>query len=162
MGIRRLNHAVLYVRDAQRSATFYRDVLGFRTVHDMGQAVFLRAPESDNDHDLGLFQIGSDAADSPAGQTSVGLYHLAWSVATLADLADYERRLREAGALVGASDHVTTKALYAKDPDGLEFEVSWLVPLDQVTEAMRAQLSTRPLDLPAEITRWGAHLVGMP
>jgi len=162
MGIRRLNHAVLYVRDAQRSAAFYRDVLGFRTVHDMGRAVFLRAPESDNDHDLGLFQIGADAADSPAGQTSVGLYHLAWSVATLTDLADYERRLREAGALVGSSDHVTTKALYAKDPDGLEFEVSWLVPLDQVTEAMRAHLSTRPLDLPAEITHWGAHLVGMP
>jgi catechol-2,3-dioxygenase len=91
----------------------------------------------------------------------VGLYHLAWAVDTLADLADYQRRLREAGALVGASDHVTTKALYAHDPDGLEFEVSWLVPLERVTDAMREEVSTRPLDLPGEIDRWGADLVGM-
>jgi catechol-2,3-dioxygenase len=161
MGIRRLNHAVLYVRDVERSVRFYRDVLGFQVVHQLPGAAFLRAAESRNDHDLGLFQVGAQAADSPAGRTSVGLYHLAWAVSTLADLADHERRLREAGALVGASDHVTTKALYARDPDGLEFEVSWLVPLDRVTEQMREAVATRPLDLPGEIERWGADLVGM-
>jgi catechol-2,3-dioxygenase len=161
MGIRRLNHAVLYVRDVERSVAFYRDVLGFREIHRLPNAAFLQAADSDNDHDLGLFQIGGQAADSPAGRTAVGLYHLAWSVGTLADLAEYEHRLREAGALVGASDHVTTKALYAKDPDGLEFEVSWLVPLDRVTEAMRSELAIAPLDLTAEITRWGPDLVGM-
>ena len=32
MGIRGMNHAVLYVRDAGRTAAFYRDVLGFRPV----------------------------------------------------------------------------------------------------------------------------------
>jgi hypothetical protein len=56
---------------------------------------------------------------------------------------------------------VTTKALYARDPDGLEFEVSWLVPLDRVTDVMRAEVATRPLDLAGEIQRWGADLVGM-
>jgi catechol-2,3-dioxygenase len=161
MGIRRLNHAVLYVRDVERSVGFYRDVLGFREVHRLPGAAFLRAAESDNDHDLGLFQVGSEAADSPAGRGAVGLYHLAWAVSTLSDLAEHARRLREAGALVGASDHVTTKALYAKDPDGLEFEVSWLVPLDRVTEVMRAEVAVRPLDLDGEIERWGADLVGM-
>jgi len=161
MGIRRLNHAVLYVRDVERSVAFYRDVLGFREVHRMPTAAFLRAAESDNDHDLGLFQIGERATDSPAGRTAVGLYHLAWSVGTLAELAEHEQRLRAAGSLVGSSDHVTTKALYAKDPDGLEFEVSWLVPLDRVTDAMRDTLRTSPLDLSAEITHWGADLVGM-
>jgi catechol-2,3-dioxygenase len=160
MGIRRLNHAVLFIRDVHRSVAFYRDVLGFRVIHQVGQNAFLRAPDSDNDHDLGLFQIGPDALDSPAGKGAVGLYHLAWSVSTLAELADYAARLREAGALVGASDHVTTKALYAKDPDGLEFEVSWLVPLDRVTEQMRAAVHTEPLDLDAEIEHWGADLVG--
>jgi catechol-2,3-dioxygenase len=161
MGIRRLNHAVLYVRDVDRSVGFYRDVLGFREVHRLPGAAFLRAAESDNDHDLGLFEIGSDAAASPAGRGAVGLYHLAWAVSTLSDLAEHEARLRKAGALVGASDHVTTKALYARDPDGLEFEVSWLVPLDKVTDAMRAELATRPLDLAGEIERWGSDLVGM-
>jgi catechol-2,3-dioxygenase len=160
MGIRRLNHAVLYVRDVARSVAFYRDVLGFRVKHQTPGAAFLLAPESDNDHDLGLFQVGAEALPSPAGRGAVGLYHLAWSVPTLADLVDYAARLTEVGALVGASDHGTTKALYATDPDGLEFEVSWLVPQDRITEEMRNGVGTRPLDLDVEIRRWGADLVG--
>lgn len=161
MGIQRLNHAVLYVRDVGRSVDFYRDVLGFRVVHQLHGAAFLQAPESDNDHDLGLFEVGSAASASAAGRGSVGLYHLAWSVPTLSELRRHERLLREAGALVGASDHVTTKALYARDPDGLEFEVSWLVPTDRVTEQMRSEVAVLPLDLDAEIARWGADLAGM-
>jgi len=161
MGIQRLNHAVLYVRNVERSVGFYRDVLGFRELHRLPGAAFLRAADSDNDHDLGLFEVGEAAGASPAGQGTVGLYHLAWAVSTLADLAEHERRLRAAGALVGASDHVTTKALYAKDPDGLEFEVCWLVPADRVTEEMRAGVAIRPLDLAGEIERWGPDLVGM-
>ncbi|GAA3434517.1 VOC family protein [Kutzneria kofuensis] len=160
MAIRRLNHAVLYVRDTDRSVAFYTEVLGFRVVHQFPGAAFLQAPDSDNDHDLGLFQVGPDAKPSGAGKETVGLYHLAWSVTTLSDLAAHADRLREVGALVGASDHVTTKALYAKDPDGIEFEVSWLVPLDRVTDAMRQSSGTGPLDIDAEIERWGADLVG--
>jgi catechol-2,3-dioxygenase len=160
MAIRRLNHAVLYVRDSERSVAFYTQVLGFRVVRQFPGAAFLQAPESDNDHDLGLFQVGPDARPSGAGRDSVGLYHLAWSVSTLTDLAAHAAKLRDVGALVGASDHVTTKALYAKDPDGIEFEVSWLVPLDRVTDAMRQSSGTHPLDLDAEIERWGGDLVG--
>ena len=97
-------------------------------------AAFLRAPASTNDHDLGLFEIGAAAGPSGAGRSTVGLYHLAWEVETLADLArDRRSGSQERGALVGATDHGTTKALYAKDPDGLEFEVSWLVPADLLT-----------------------------
>jgi catechol-2,3-dioxygenase len=158
MPIRGVNHAVLYVRDAQRSAAFYRDVLGFREIVSMPNAVFMRAPESDNDHDLGLFGIGDAATASPAGRSTVGLYHLAWEVPTLADLSDHRRRLAGAGALVGASDHGSTKALYAKDPDGLEFEVSWLVPHELLGDD--TDMTTRPLDLDAEIERYGADRVG--
>jgi catechol-2,3-dioxygenase len=158
MPIRGLNHAVLFVRDAERSARFYRDVLGFRDKAAMPNAVFLQAPESDNDHDLAVFGIGDSAGASPAGRTTVGLYHLAWEVPTLADLRDHRDRLAAAGALVGASDHGTTKALYAKDPDGLEFEVSWLVPHDLLADV--ADVVTAPLDLEAEIERYGSETVG--
>src|SRR3712207_97294 len=98
-----------------------------------GRAVFLQAEGSTNDHDLGLFQIGAGAGPSEAGRRTVGLYHLAWEVDTLAELARVRGALADAGALVGASDHATTKALYAQDPDGLEFEVSWLLPADLIT-----------------------------
>ncbi len=164
MPVRRLNHAVLFVRDVEASVAFYRDVLGFAPIEGMDAvkgAAFLRAPSSTNDHDLGLFEIGSAAAPSGAGRSTVGLYHLAWEVETLADLAEVAQKLTDRGALAGATDHATTKALYAKDPDGLEFEVSWLVPADLLTpEILAARSRLAPLDLPAEIDRFGATTVG--
>jgi catechol-2,3-dioxygenase len=156
MGIHRLNHAVLYVRDVAATVDFYGGVLGFRTVMTLPGAAFLQAPGSTNDHDLGVFQIGAGAAPSDAGRSTVGLYHLAWEVDTLGELRRLGRVLRERGALAGASDHGTTKSLYAKDPDGLEFEVVWIIPAHLLTDDdLAARTSIRPLDLSAEIERFG-------
>jgi len=164
MAIHRLNHAVLYVRDVRRSVEFYRDVLGFQPLSDMAAlkgAAFLQAEGSSNDHDLGLFEVGADAGASQAGRQTVGLYHLAWEVETLADLKRIAAKLADAGALAGASDHSTTKALYGADPDGIEFEVSWLVPADRITDDVRAgRTSIRPLDIAREIERYGADTRG--
>jgi len=162
MSIHRLNHAVLYVRDVERSVAFYRDVLDFDVIMSMGsQAAFLRAAGSTNDHDLGLFGMGDGAAASPAGRSSVGLYHLAWEVDTLRDLEAFAARLSDAGALVGASDHSTTKSLYGHDPDGLEFEIAWIVPADLLDDAARAgRTGIRPLDLAREMARYGADTAG--
>ena len=124
-------------------------------------AVFLQAPGSTNDHDLGLFTIGEGAGPSGAGRQTVGLYHLAWEVDTLAELERIAGLLSEHGALVGASDHGTTKALYAHDPDGIEFEVSWLVPADLLDEAtLEARARIGPLDIETEKRRYGAETRG--
>jgi catechol-2,3-dioxygenase len=165
MPVTRLNHAVLYVRDVERTREFYENVLGFKTlIWAPGQAAFFQAPGSTNDHDLGTFQIGSGAGPSTAGRTSVGLYHLAWEVDTLAELARIRTLLAERGALVGASDHVATKALYARDPDGIEFEVCWLVPAELITDDMREATAglvrPQPLDLEGEIARYGPDTRG--
>src|SRR5436853_6584856 len=102
MPVQRLNHAVLYVRDVARSLAFYRDVLGFRVKVEMpGRAVFLQAEGSTNDHDLGLFAVGAGAGPSGAGRSTVGLYHLARAVDTLAELARNRRALADAGAPLG-------------------------------------------------------------
>ena len=155
MSIHRLNHAVLYVRDAERSAEFYGRVLGFKRLPlPFPGAVFMQAEGSSNDHDLGLFSIGEGAADSPAGRQAVGLYHLAWEVDTLADLVEIGARLSAEGAMVGATDHGTTKAVYGRDPDGLEFEIAWLVPADMLTDDI--EMTSRRLDLAKEIERFGA------
>src|SRR6476619_2284965 len=98
MPVMRLNHAVLYVRDAQRSAAFYEEVLGFVRLTELPRAVFMRAPGSTNDHDLGLFGVGDGAAASGAARGPVGLYHLAWEVDTLDELARLEQLMRERGA----------------------------------------------------------------
>ena len=146
--IKRLNHLVLYVRDAQRARKFYQDVLGFEVVETMGdQAVFLRANGSDNHHDLGLFGVGAQAAPPTRGER-VGLYHAAWEVATIEDLARARDALLAAGALSGESDHGNSLSLYAQDPDGNEFEVFWMVPRE---EWATRGFGTRRLDLAGEL-----------
>ena len=149
--IKRLNHAVLYVRDAERSAAFYRDVLGFSDVEAIGnQAFFMRANGSENHHDLGLFGIGPNAPLPERGR--VGLYHLAWEVEGLSDLAEVRRTLMEIGALTGESDHGNSLSIYAADLDGNEFEMFWMVPRD---EWETRGFGTRRLDLQGELERRG-------
>lgn len=147
MTIKRLNHAVLYVSDAKRSAAFYTEVLGFTVRAAIAdQAFFLQADGSDNDHDLAVMQVGN----RPSAPHSVGLYHLAWQVHTIEELAAMRARLLQAGSLVGESDHGVSKSLYAKDPDGLEFEIMWAVPrADWPTE-----VGTWRLDLEGALARW--------
>ena len=158
MAVRRLNHAVLYVRDLAATVAFYVGALGFEIRMEMpGRAAFLRAPGSANDHDLGLFEVG----DAAQPQTPyLGLYHLAWEVGTLAELADIRDRLAERGALVGASDHRVSKSLYAKDPSGIEFEVMWRVPAQAWEQEMQSVPMIAPLDLEGEISRWGDEVTG--
>lgn len=150
MQITRLNHAVLYVRNARRSARFYEDVLSFQEVigDPAGGFVFLRASGSDNHHDLALFSVG-DQAGGPTTPGSVGMYHIAWEVATIQELTQARSDLIEAKAYVGESDHGVNKSIYARDPDGLEFEVMFLVPREEWGAQEHAAI-VEPLDLDRE------------
>ena len=152
--ITRLNHAVLYVRDLDTSVGFYRRAFGFEEIarEGGGRMAFLRARGSSNHHDLGLLALGPSAPRPPRGAT--GLYHLAWEVPTIDDLAAAAEVLSQEGALVGASDHGATKSLYGQDPDGNEFEVMWMVPRDQWGE-FEGQAPIAPLDLERELARFG-------
>ena len=154
MAITGLNHAVLYVRDATRTVRFYEDVLDFVVLeaHPEGKWAFMNAPGSHSDHDIAFFSIGDRAGPPTAGGQTVGLYHLAWEVATIEDLVRLRRRLVEAGALVGEANHETHLSLYAKDPDGLEFELTWFVPADKVPAGAQ-RTASHPLDLDGEVAR---------
>ena len=157
MAVTRLNHAVLFVRDADTAAAFYREAFGFEELQrpEGMRAVFLRSPDRSNHHDLGLFEVGAAAPRPPRG--SVGLYHLAWEVETIEELAEMADTLARLGALTGTSDHGVSKSLYGHDPDGNEFEVMWAVPQDAWGDfADRAAIM--PLDLDIELARWGSGL----
>jgi catechol-2,3-dioxygenase len=157
MAVRRLNHAVLYVQDLAASVDFYTDTLGFEIAMEIpGRAAFLRAKGTANDHDLGLFSVPDGML--PVG-AYLGLYHLAWEVGTLSDLAEVRERLAVRNALVGASDHRVSKSLYAKDPSGIEFEVMWRVPAEDWAAETAEGGMTLPLDWDATIARWGRDQV---
>ena len=153
--VSRLNHAVLFVRDATRAAEFYGRVFGFTELDRTPgmRAAFMRAAGGENHHDLGLFEVGPAAPHPSRGST--GLYHLAWEVPTIEELARAAEALSEAGALSGASDHGVSKSLYGRDPDANEFEIMWRVPREAWGDFER-QAVVKPLDLDAELARWGA------
>jgi catechol-2,3-dioxygenase len=148
----RLNHAVLFVADRSRSERFYADVFGMEVIarEPRADAAFLRLPRSGNHHDLGLFGIGGGAGPKRGG---VGLYHLAWQVDTIDELAAARDALRATGAYTGESSHGATKSIYGADPDGNEFEIMWMLPRDAWGHFDNAAPVDR-LDLAAELRRW--------
>jgi catechol 2,3-dioxygenase len=137
MEVQELGHLVLYVRNVERSATFYRDVLGWRqilpTENDRGPVGFpaaaFSAPSGRTHHELLLIEVGDDAAAVPQG-SRIGLYHFGLKIGDSDDdLRDALRQLEAAGAtVVGASDHTVTHSLYIEDPDGNEIELYIDVP----------------------------------
>jgi catechol-2,3-dioxygenase len=145
IGLRRLQHLVLFVSDVERSVRFYRDVLGFEVTTRYPNAAFMKIPGTPDDHHLGLFE---QRGVRPPDERVARMYHSAWEGGELADLWRARRRLAETGALVGQSDHGVSLSLYAKDPDGLEFEIFWTVPDGK-------PVGTRPLHLEAELARRG-------
>jgi catechol-2,3-dioxygenase len=133
------------VSDVERSVRFYQDVLGFEVKARYPRAAFLKIPGSPDDHHLGLFeQTGVPGPDEQVAR----MYHSAWEVGDITDLLQARRRLIETGALVGSSNHGVSLSLYAKDPDGLEFEIFWTVPDGR-------SAPTRALDLEGELARRG-------
>ena len=148
----RLNHAVLFVADLERSVAFYQQAFGMEVVarEPRANAAFLRLPRSGNHHDLGLFGVG---AQPPRPRGSLGLYHLAWQVDTIEELEEARPTLAELGALTGESSHGATKSLYGSDPDGNEFEVMWMLPRAQWGEFENAAPVER-LDLAGDVERW--------
>ena len=148
-----MRHAVLWVSDPDRSAEFYAEALGLEEANRLPGAIFLTSPRSATDHDLGLFQ----AQGPPPDSRSVGLYHIAWEVETLTDLVEARERLAAMGALVGENNHGMSRSLYAQDPDGIEFEVMWEVPVELYDPE---DPSNVPLDLEADMARFGATSPG--
>jgi catechol-2,3-dioxygenase len=135
MEIKELGHLVLYVHDVERSARFYREVLGWRQIvptpdegYDAPIAVF-SAPGGRTHHELLLIEVGEDAAELPRGR-HVGLYHFGLKVGDTDDeLREALRVVQESGTtLLGASDHTVTHSLYIADPDGNEIELYIDVP----------------------------------
>lgn len=149
----RLNHAVLFVADLDTALAFYTSVFGMQVVarEPRANAAFLRLPRSGNHHDLGLFGVGT--AGGPKRRGAIGLYHLAWQLDTVDELADARRSLVEVGAFTGESSHGATLSVYGADPDGNEFEIMWMLPRQQ-WGVYENQAPVERLDLDAEIARW--------
>lgn len=124
MTVHELGHIVLYVKDLEKSARFYGEVLGWKQLaspEGMPAAMF---SSGRTHHELLLIEVGPRASPVAQGHR-LGLYHFGLKVGTTdEELAAVNDRLKENGVrIVGATDHGVTHSLYILDPDGNEIEL---------------------------------------
>lgn len=143
----KLGHIVLRVRDLDRSARFYTEVLGLRKTGEIpGMMAFFSTRNNPDSHDLGLMRLGPDAPGPDP--TRVGLYHFAYQVESEEALAEAYRTLQEAGVrIVGTGDHGVSKGIYIVDPDGIEIEITYEVPPERWPKEPNVFAGTKPLVL---------------
>jgi len=150
MPIRVLNvgHVVLKVRDIERSARFYRDVLGLKEVArgEFGRPMAFFST-GDNHHDIAVMEMGADAPAPPAEAT--GLYHIALRIGTTLDELRAARAHLEAHGItkLRVRDHVVSQSIYVDDPDGNMVEL--FVDADPSTwrDTPETVANSRPLSL---------------
>ena len=146
-----IGHVHLKVADLERAIGFYRDVLGFDLMQQLGdQAAFLSA--GGYHHHIGL-NTWESKGGSPPPLGTTGLYHVAIRYPNRPALADALKRLVDNRVPIsGASDHGVSEAIYLHDPDGNGIELYRDRPRDEwpmAPDGNGVAMVSIPLDLEA-------------
>jgi catechol 2,3-dioxygenase-like lactoylglutathione lyase family enzyme len=119
---KQLGHIALRVRDLPRAIEFYRDLLGLELKNEHGGRVAFLGIREDASHELALFALGPDAPGPEEGR--VGMYHMAWEMASFAELEALHERLKARGADIAGYSDGQCNVMF-RDPDGNELEAIW-------------------------------------
>lgn len=117
-----LDHVALAVRDVERSADWYVEVLGFeRRFPGMwgGVPVFVARGETA----IALFPQRNANPNPPQPRESAGILHLALR-ADRQNFIAAQRDLASRGIAFHFTDHEISHSIYFRDPDGIELEIT--------------------------------------
>jgi len=129
---RRLGHFNLWVGNLEESHHFYRDVCGLELVFDEPGVEARFYSNGNSHHDLALMQASEREFSGRDGHRQVaasrgrfpGLNHLAFEMASEADLVAAIERSRETGFDVERTvDHQISRSVYIADPDSFTLEL---------------------------------------
>lgn len=117
-----IDHVALTVRDVERSAAWYEDVLGLTRLH---QDVWGNCPAvvGIGQTSLALFPVVGTHPAGPPGRDTICFRHVAFRV----DRANFERaqvELSARGIEVEFQDHQIAHSIYLLDPDGHQVEIT--------------------------------------
>jgi catechol-2,3-dioxygenase len=130
----KLGHVALRVRNLERAVAFYRDVVGLPLRSRYGDQVAFLGVREDASHEIALFALPEDAPGPEP--TRVGMYHMAWEMASFEDLQRFHERLLANNArITGYSDRQSNVMFL--DPDGNENEALW-EPSPEEEEALKS------------------------
>jgi len=116
------NHAMLYVKDVERSMRFYLDMLGFKLIEDFryeGTPVYARLRAPGGDGTIALHQAGPGVSVASDG---VRLYF------EIRDVDGFCRKLQQKGFYITQMPRMMPWGwwhAYLNDPDGHEISLYW-------------------------------------
>jgi len=119
----RIGHVVIKVRELERSARFYSEVMGLQIMKmEPGFKMGFFASSGRDHHEIAAMEVGPDAPLPPSH--AIGLLHIAFRLRDEAHLhAAYEDLKAHGVKIVTAINHGVTKSVYFEDPDGNQLEV---------------------------------------
>jgi catechol 2,3-dioxygenase len=108
----------LVVRDLDRVAAFYRDIIGLEPMGTSSGKAMLGCGG------VPLLLLTHDLAAKPQPQAMPGLFHTAFVLPAREDLGRWLRHAKARNApLEGLSDHLVSEAAYLSDPEGNGIEI---------------------------------------
>ena len=144
-----LHHYAYRCRDAEETRHFYEDILGLPLVHvikaghvpstgEFFPYVHLFFEMTDGSC-IAFFDLGDDRSAMPSLNTAKWVNHIAFNVASVADLAAAKTRLQGAGIeVLGVIDHHFVHSIYFFDPNGLRLELTCQVGSPEYVATKRA------------------------
>ena len=122
MQLEGIDHVAIAVRDVERAAQWYIEVLGFERRYEgmwQGLPTFIGKGTTA----IALFPARNDVSRTAGHMGEIGMLHLAFRATAQSFLAA-QGELKDRGIKFEFQDHEISHSIYFRDPDGHELEIT--------------------------------------